>query len=180
MTSHPERVPQKKLLVGRARKAWLSAHIAFSVAWLGTACCMLTLGATAIFADPHLQIAAYELMHVFDRAVNIPIGTGMLVTGLVVSLRTKWGLLRHTWVLVKFILSILTLVLAPVLSVPRILAAIDHLENGRDLGTLPFEIIGVSTAIIASLVFMTVVSVFKPWGRTSRVTGRGRAVRAQA
>ena len=60
--------------------------------WLGGAYCMLVLGITGLLAeDTARRIASYELMNLFDRAVNIPLGMSTLVTGLVVSLRTKWG-----------------------------------------------------------------------------------------
>ena len=166
-THRQPRPVRPRLLVGRTRKAWLTAHVGFSVGWLGAAYCMLVLGVTGLFAeDTELRIACYELMHLFDRAVNIPLGTSMLVTGLVVSLRTKWGLIRHRWVLTKFIASTLVLILAPVLSVPRVEHTIALLDAGAELGATPVEIITISVSIVATLTAMTIISIFKPWGRT--------------
>jgi len=161
-------------LAGRARKIWLTAHIGFSVGWLGAASCMLVLGATGLLSgDLPLRIAAYRLMHLFDEAVNIPLGLSMLVTGLVLSLRTRWGLVRHRWVLTKFVAGTLTLIVAPVVSVPRVEAAVVGLRAGTDLGALPLEIVSVSVAVVTTLTALTVVSVFKPWGPT-RWAARGR------
>lgn len=158
---------RSRLLTGRARKVWLTAHVGFSVGWLGGAYCMLVLGTTGLLApDRGLRLACYELMHLFDEAVNIPLGMSMLVTGLVVSLRTKWGLLRHRWVLTKFAASTLILILAPLLSVPRLLSCIDQLRVRADPGSTPLEIIANSAAIVAALTAMTTISIFKPWGRT--------------
>ena len=143
------------------------AHVAFSVGWLGGAYCMLVLGTTGLLAgDRALRLACYELMHLFDEAVNIPLGMGMFVTGLVVSLWSKWGLVRHRWVLTKLVASSLTLVLAPVLSVPRVETAISRLHAGAALGTTPVQIITVSVAVVITLTTMTILSIFKPWGRT--------------
>lgn len=161
--------PGSPRLAGRARKTWLTAHIGFSVGWLGAAYCMLVLATTGLLADDReLRVACYELMHLFDRAVNIPLALAMLGTGLVVSLRTRWGLLRHRWVVTKFVASTLTLVLAPVLSVPRVEDAIAGLRDGADLGSIPLEIIAISVTVVTTLSLMTVISVFKPWGRTRR------------
>ncbi len=168
--------PRRRPLVGRARKIWLTTHIGFSVGWLGAAYCMLVLGAVGLLADDRsLRVAAYRLMHLFDEAVNIPLGLSMLATGLVVSLRTKWGLVRHRWVLTKFVASTLTLILAPLLSVPRVEAAVAGLRAGTGLGTLPVEIVSVSFAVVITLTVMTAISVFKPWGST-RWAARWRGV----
>jgi dipeptide/tripeptide permease len=168
--------PRRRPLAGRSRKVWLTAHIGFSVGWLGAAYCMLVLGTVGLLAgDLPLRIAAYQLMHLFDEAVNIPLGLSMLATGLVVSLRTRWGLVRHRWVLTKFVAGTLTLILAPLLSVPRVEAAVAGLRAGTGLGTLPVEIVSVSVAVVTTLTAMTAVSVFKPWGPT-RWAARGRGV----
>ena len=135
--------------------------------WLGAVYCMLVLGVTGLLADGRgLRIACYELMHLFDRAVNIPLGTAMLLTGLVVSLRTKWGVIRYRWVLTKLVVSTLVLILAPMLSVPRVTDAISQLRAGTELGTTPWEIVTISGAVVATLTAITAISAFKPWGRT--------------
>ena len=158
---------RRRPMTGRPRRLWLTAHIGFSVGWLGAAYCMLVLAVTGLLAgDLELRVACYELMHLFDEAVNIPLGLSMLGTGLVVSLRTKWGLLRHRWVLTKFIASTLTLILTPVLSVPRVLDTIARLRAGAGLASTPLQIIAISAAVVATLTTMTTISIFKPWGRT--------------
>lgn len=149
-----------------------------SVGWLGSAYCMLVLGLTGALATaPSFGIAAYQLMHVFDRAVNIPLTLGMLGTGLVVSLRTRWGLLRYRWVVVKLVTSVATMVVVPLLSVPRVTEAAERLRTGQDPGNLPAQIVLISVIVVGTLTAVTAVSVVKPWGRTRwAVPGRrGRA-----
>jgi len=166
-TPTPTRPAPRRLLTGRARKVWLTAHVGVSVGWLGAAYCMLVLGATGMLAgDRELRIGCYEIMHLFDEAVNIPLGMSMLGTGLVVSLRTMWGLVRHRWVLAKFIASTLTLILTPILSVPRVEDTVARLRAGAGLGSTPLQIIAISLAVVSTLTAITAVSIFKPWGRT--------------
>lgn len=127
----------------RARKIWLTAHVATSVGWLGSAYTMLVLGLAALrSADLEFRITVYEIMHLFDRAVNIPLFLGALITGLVVSLRTKWGLFRHWWVSVKLALSLLVAFGAYLLSVPRVLSMIS-IDGAAGSGSTATEIVAI-------------------------------------
>ncbi|MGH3931880.1 MAG: hypothetical protein ACRDTF_18115 [Pseudonocardiaceae bacterium] len=75
------RTTRSPRLTPRARKAWLTAHIASSVGWLGAAYTMLVLGSAALISDQtEFRVALYEVMHLFDRAVNIPLAALMLPT----------------------------------------------------------------------------------------------------
>ena len=49
-------------------------------------------------------------MEVTGWFVLLPLSVASLVTGLVQALGTKWGLLRHHWVVVKLGISVLTTV----------------------------------------------------------------------
>ena len=50
--------------------------------------------------------AAYIAMELTGWFVIVPLSLASLLTGLVQSLGTTWGLFRHYWVLVKFLLTI--------------------------------------------------------------------------
>ncbi len=112
------------------------------------------------------RVALYEVMHLFDRAVNIPLTAIMLVTSLVVALRTKWRLARHWWVLVKLVLSVTVITVTPLLSVPRVELMIAALPVGADTGSTGWEIVAISVCTVLVLTAVTTISVFKPWGRT--------------
>ena len=45
------------------------------------------------------RYGAYEVLHVVDLAVAIPSMVLSIITGLVVSLGSKWGLVRYRWVI---------------------------------------------------------------------------------
>lgn len=150
----------------RARKVWLTAHIASSVGWLGAAYTMLVLGSAALISDrTGFRVALYEVMHLFDRAVNIPLTAAMLVTSLVVSLGTRWRLARHWWVLVKLVLSVMVMTVTPLLSVPRVEHMIAALPTGTDTGSTGWEIVSISVCTVLVLTAVTTISVFKPRGR---------------
>lgn len=171
----PRRLARRQLSP-RARRIALTAHVVTSVGWLGGAYTMLVLGlGGALSTDAAFRLACYEVMHLFDEAVNIPLALAMLVTGLLSSLGTRWGLVRHRWVLTKFLISSTVLVVTPRLSVPRVHTMIERLHANVDPGALPTEIITVSIAAVLTLTTVTAISIHKPWGRTrwGRTADRG-------
>ena len=172
--------PGSERLSARARKAWLTAHIATSVGWLGGAYTMLVLGVAALRSDrAEHRRTVYELMHLFDWAVNIPLVLGMLSTGLVLALRTRWGLIRHWWVVVKLVLSLAVPITTVSLSVPRVAFMQAALATGAATGSTAQHIVVISAASTVTLTAVTAISVFKPWGRLRRSrTGRPRQVAA--
>ncbi|MGH3826446.1 MAG: effector-associated constant component EACC1 [Pseudonocardiaceae bacterium] len=98
------------------------------------------------------RLAAYELMRLFDEAVNIPLTLGMLITGLVVSLRGTSGLRRHWWATVTLLLSLPVPIATVPLSVPRVQS---------------MQIVAISLGTILVLNVVISISVFTPWGRAA-------------
>ena len=49
--------------------------------------------------------AAYPAMELAARFVIVPLAFASLLTGVIQSLGTPWGLFRHYWVLVKLLLT---------------------------------------------------------------------------
>jgi len=152
------------------RKFALTAHITFSVGWLGAAAGFLALAVHGLtIQDTQLVRGFYLAMWVTGWYVIVPLCIASLATGLIQSLGTQWGLLRHYWVLTKFILTVVsTLILfgfTQTLSSIAVLAAdtamsIDELRN---LSQSPVLHSGGGLLI---LLVNTTLSVYKPWGRT--------------
>jgi hypothetical protein len=91
------------------RKFALTAHITFSVGWLGAVAGFLALAVAGLTSqDVQMVRAAFLAMNVTGWYVIVPLCLASLLTGLVMSLGTKWGLFRHYWVTVKFLLTIIS------------------------------------------------------------------------
>ena len=91
----------------RGRKFALTAHVTSSVGWFGAVAGFLALAiAGAASQDAQIIPAAYLAMDLTYWYVIVPLGLASLLTGLVSSLGTDWGLFRHYWVLVKLLLTI--------------------------------------------------------------------------
>src|SRR5258708_31878859 len=91
----------------RIRKLALTAHISFSVGWLGAVVPCLALAIAGLTSrDAQMVRAAYLSMELIGWFVIVPLSFAALLSGLVQSLGAQWGLFRHWWILAKFLLTI--------------------------------------------------------------------------
>jgi uncharacterized membrane protein len=92
----------------RLRKFTFTVHVMSSVGWMGAVAAYIALDvATATSQDAQILRAAYLAMGSITRYVIVPLAVAALVTGIVISLGTKWGLFRHYWVLVSLVLTVI-------------------------------------------------------------------------
>jgi hypothetical protein len=161
----------KRRMSRRRRKLVLTLHVGSSVGWLGAAIAMtVLLVAGLVTGNPALRHSAFTFMHVYDLAVMIPLGYLALITGVLLSVGTNWGLLKHWWIVVKLVLTVAVLVFAGVFTSGWVLEAVARTAEDpmADLGTLAVQL--VANVVAFNVVFWTntTVSVFKPWGLTPR------------
>ncbi len=89
------------------RKFALTAHVTSSVGLLGSIAAFLALAVAGLTGqDAQMVRAAYLAMELIARFVIVPLAFASLLTGLIQSLGTPWGLLRHYWVVVKLLLTV--------------------------------------------------------------------------
>ena len=89
------------------RKFALATHLTLSVGWIGAVAAYMALDVTvATSEDAQTLRAAYLAMDVIARSIIVPLALASLTTGLVMSLGTKWGLFRHYWVLISFLMTV--------------------------------------------------------------------------
>jgi hypothetical protein len=90
------------------------------------------------------------------------------------SLGTEWGLLRHYWILAKFVLTTLgTVVLllhAPRVTEMAVRAAESAFATGDHTQQRTALVVHAAGGL-AILLAATVLSVFKPWGKTAHGKG---------
>src|SRR5260221_14493883 len=101
-------------------------------------------------------------------SVVLPLGLASLVTGLVSSLATEWGLLRHYWVLVKLLLTIPAsiLMLVHIQPVGHMAGAAATMLSSTDLSGLRMQLVVYAGAALLVLLVATALSTYKPRGRT--------------
>jgi len=153
----------------RLRKFALAAHLTCSVGWIGAVGAYLTLDLTAAFSqDPQLVRAAWLAMGLVVSSTIVPLALATLLTGLLMSLGTKWGLFRHWWVLISLLLTVFaTLVLLSEAALVRRIAdvAADPTTSSDQLLALPSTLLHSAGGLLVLLV-VQVLNVYKPQGLT--------------
>jgi hypothetical protein len=149
------------------RKFALTAHLTCSVGWIGAVVAYLALGVSAATGrDPQAIRAAWIAMELTGWFVIVPLALAALLTGLVMSLITPWGLLRHYWVLIALVLTILATVVL-LLHMPTVssMADVAREADGADLRRLGGDLFHPGLGLVVLLV-ITVLNVYKPRGLT--------------
>ena len=160
------------------RRAALALHIVSSVGWIGAAAGYLVLGVVAgVSEQPLTMRAAWIGMELIGWLAVVPLGCLALLTGLVMSLGTPWGLVRHYWVLIAFVLTVLSLIVL-ILHMPTVTAAanIARTLDGGAVAELGGDVLHPGLGLVV-LVVVAVLNVYKPRGLTSY--GSRRAVGRQ-
>ncbi|MGI8626903.1 MAG: hypothetical protein ACR2J5_10110 [Geodermatophilaceae bacterium] len=153
----------------RLRKFALTAHVTSSVGWLGAVVVFLALGVLGMTSqDAQTVRGVYLVMEPAAWSVLVPLGFASLLTGIVQSLGTTWGLFGHYWVLFKLGINVLaTLVLLLYMQTLDLLADLAADTSSDDLSGLrsPSPLIHAAGAL-ALLLAAAALSVFKPRGMT--------------
>ena len=161
----------------RPRRALLVVHVTASGCWLGVTLGLLALAVTATTtgSGPAVEASA-RAMKLFADWLVIPLALLTLLSGLLLSLGTAWGLARHRWVYVKFWLTLATTAASVLALRPGVNHAVTTLAAGGELPRAADLLAGPAVSL-TSYVFMTAISVLKPWGLTRR--GRKHRVAAR-
>ncbi|MEU0396930.1 hypothetical protein ABZ208_29890 [Streptomyces sp. NPDC006208] len=162
----------------RLRKAVLTAHVTFSLGWLGAVAAFLALAIAGLASSsPATVRGAYVSMELVGWTVIVPLAVASLLTGLVQSVGTVWGLLRHHWVIAKLLITALATLLLLVHMQP-----VGHLADAARAALSGGEMEGIRVQLVADAVAATValltaagLSVFKPRGMTRYGRRRQRA-----
>lgn len=163
-----------------ARRALLVAHVGTSVGWLGAIGASLALAVVALATtDPTVTNAVLVVLEPLGWAALVPLSLASLVSGVVQSLVSPWGLVRHYWVLIKLLMNVLAV--GVLLLYMQTLAELAHLARASAVGgavSRSASPVVHGAAAIALLVVALVLSVYKPRGRTGWGLRSRRAIGA--
>ena len=152
------------------RKFALTAHVTSSVGLLGSIAAFLALSIAGLNSQDIQTIrAAYLAMDLIARFIIVPLAFASLLTGLIQSLGTPWGLFRHYWVLAKLLLTAfattILLIKLNMIGHAAHLAA-ETILRYADLSTVGMELRFHAAAGLLVLLVPAVLSVYKPRGLT--------------
>ena len=156
------------------RKMTITAHVTFSVGWLGAVAAFLVLSIAGLTShDAEVVRGAYLSMDLISRFIVIPMCFAALATGLLQALGTPWGLFRYYWILLKFGLAIFATFALLVhqfavmtVAAKRVSGSAAETLFSADLGPLKTELVRAPSLAILLLLVVTTLGVYKPWGLT--------------
>jgi hypothetical protein len=164
-------VPALALMAGKLRpkprKALVAAHVVAAAMWVGIAVTFVAMAVVAVSSqDVTTGTATYELMAVFDVTLLPWANFATVLTGLALSLGTKWGLLSYYWVMAKIVISVGILV-----------AAFTFLHDALERAASEAGVSGGEQVVLRgfgfaslALVAAVLLSLYKPGGRTRFAT----------
>ena len=158
------------MMMGPAlRKLCLALHLTVSVGWVGAVAAYLALDVTTVTSQEVGTLrGAYQAMDLIARAVIVPLAIASLITGLVVSLGTKWGLFRHYWVVISLLLTLFATTI--LLIETRTISELASIAS--DPTTSPARLRGLESTLFHSvggilvLAVILVLNIYKPRGVT--------------
>jgi hypothetical protein len=150
------------------RKFALTAHVTASVGWIGAVLAFLALAIVGLtHQDPQTVRGVYLVMEPAAWLVLVPLAFASLLTGVIQSLGTTWGLFQHYWVVFKLLLTVFaTTILLIYMETFRVMAHIAA-DPTADL-TLVRNASPRFHAVLALIVLLiaTVLAIYKPRGVT--------------
>lgn len=153
----------------RLRKFAVTAHVTSSVGWFGAVASFLALAVAGLTSrDANMARGAYLAMELITRFVIVPLYFASLLTGLVSALGSEWGLVRHYWIVIKLVITILSTFLLlvhmqPISHLARVAA--DSALSSADR-QMKIDLVVKSGAALLALLVATGLSVYKPRGMT--------------
>lgn len=152
------------------RKLVLLAHIITSVAWPGVVAAFLALAVIGLNStNAQIIRSSYLVMLPITWYIIVPLAFASLLTGILLSLGTKWGLLRYYWILAKLLINSLSIpILLLHIQVIRIVAeaAVNTTLSPADLHDQRVQLVTIAILALLALLTAITLSVYKPRGLT--------------
>jgi uncharacterized membrane protein len=159
-----------KKLTPQAIKILKLFHILFAFCWVMSA---LVLCGLLFVTHPASGDELYMrslIVKILDDYFIIPGALGALITGLIYSIWTNWGFFKHTWITVKWIMTILQIVFGTFVLGPFVNNNTALTDQLRDAALTDSVVLGNiqttqiwGTVQLLLLLLMVVISVQKPW-----------------
>jgi hypothetical protein len=165
----------------RLRKFALAVHLILAVGWIGAIVAYLVLGVSTLTRqDAQTVHAAWTAMELIGWFAIVPLALASLLTGILMSLGTAWGLFRHYWVVITLVLTLFSTTVL-LLHMPTVssLAAMAREADVPHLSGMGGDLFHAGGGLLVLLV-ITVLNVYKPRGLTRHGWRKQRETRPLA
>lgn len=147
-------------------------HLLFAIMWIGGVMALVSLQLGQTPQTKEMMYLAAQSHLIVDEYFLIPGGIGIVITAILYGALTKWGFFKHKWLIVKWILTVLLVVLGAgymgtTIKENMIYAQSILIENAETSCFLA-NIRNVAIAGIVQLIgfaYIIGISVIKPWNK---------------
>jgi hypothetical protein len=150
------------------RRFTFTTHVTSSVGWVGAVVVFLALALIGLISEDEATVrGAYLVMAPAAWFVLVPLAHATLFSGVVLSLGTPWGLIRHYWVAIKLAITVFsTVILMIYMGTFRQMAGVAA-DPVVALGVVrnPSPVVHATLALVL-LLAATVLAIYKPFGMT--------------
>ena len=150
---------------GKGMKLLKVLHIITASVWFGTVTCIFGIALKCFFGSSIEEfVLIAPMIPTLYQTIVMPFAILTLLQGLYYGFFTKWGLIKHRWVVMKWLCVPIIGALTGIGSIARMQAAITRAENGLFLGGITNNFVPL-TCITLQLIVLTVmmiIAVYKP------------------
>ena len=146
------------------------SHLLFAIMWIGGVMALVSLQLGQAPQTKDMMYLAAQSHLIVDEYFLIPGGIGIIVTAVLYGSFSKWGFFKHKWLVAKWILTVLLVVLGAgymgvtikenMVYAQRIQA--DNADTSIFLANIRYVAIAGIVQLIG-FAYIIVISVVKPW-----------------
>ncbi|MDL2231792.1 hypothetical protein LJB85_03535 [Porphyromonadaceae bacterium OttesenSCG-928-L07] len=158
-----------KTLGPKGMKTLKTCHVLFAMIWVVGVIAMAVINLIKPQSGDELYMTLY-ISRFIDDILVIPGAILTVITAIIYGLHTNWGFFKHNWITVKWIVSIVIILIGTFYFSPKLDASLEIADLTRnaalsDPTLLSNQHISLIGAFIqaGALVVLVVISVFKPW-----------------
>lgn len=158
-----------KKLKAKGMKILKIFHLIFVMIWVVGVIAMTILRIITPQSGDELYMII-KIIRLIDDTLVIPGAVMTVITALIYGINTNWGFFKHKWVTVKWIVSIIIIILGTFYFSPILDNALELTDAGRDSMLNSPEIAkNIQTTFIggicqgSALIVLVIISVLKPW-----------------
>jgi uncharacterized membrane protein len=150
----------------------LIVHIVSAGSWFGIDVAMAVVIATVMVTeDPLIAASGLRMLEIITVWPLLSAGLVCLLSGIVLGLGSKWGVVRYWWVTVKLVLNLVLSALVLVALRPEVSHLADQARMALRGEPVSFDLSNLfypPTVSPTLLLVAFTLSVVKPWGRIRR------------
>ncbi len=163
-----------KRLNAKGMKVLKSCHLLLVMVWVVGVIAMAILYLLKPESSDELYMTLKIILFI-DWVLVIPGALLTIIVGIIYGIFTNWGFFKHRWILVKWVVSVVVILVGTFYYSPLLEEALEIADRTRDIALHDPLVISNMTQVFISaslqglaLMILVVISVFKPWKKKSK------------